>query len=48
LALIQLCYSPNAHIDVLEQAIWALGNIAGGSVKMRDLILSHQPVKIIS
>ena len=27
--------------DVREQAVWALGNIAGDSVKMRDEVLNH-------
>jgi importin subunit alpha-6/7 len=32
--------SPND--DVREQAVWALGNIAGDSPKWRDFVLSHQ------
>ncbi len=35
----QLLDSPND--DVREQAVWALGNIAGDSVKMRDEVLNH-------
>jgi len=34
---IQLLQSPNA--DVQEQAVWALGNIAGDSPNLRDLVL---------
>merc|ERR1719389_371305 len=34
---IQLLQSPNA--DVQEQAVWALGNIAGDSANLRDLVL---------
>jgi importin subunit alpha-1 len=36
---VQLLNSPND--DVREQAVWALGNIAGDSAKLRDLVLSH-------
>lgn len=32
--LIELLNSP--HIEVVEQAIWGLGNIAGDSTKIRD------------
>jgi importin subunit alpha-6/7 len=35
--LVQLLMSPND--DVREQAIWALGNIAGDSLPCRDLVL---------
>ena len=38
--LVQLLTSPND--DVREQAVWALGNIAGDSPECRDLVLSHQ------
>jgi hypothetical protein len=34
---IQLLQSPNA--DVQEQAVWAIGNIAGDSTNLRDLVL---------
>ena len=37
---VQLLKSPND--DVREQAVWALGNIAGDSPETRDLVLSHQ------
>lgn len=30
-----------AHADVREQAVWALGNIAGDSTRCRDLVLSY-------
>ena len=36
---VQLLSSPSE--DVREQAVWALGNIAGDSTKCRDLVLSH-------
>ena len=29
------------HPDVREQAVWALGNIAGDSTRCRDLVLSY-------
>jgi importin subunit alpha-1 len=29
------------HADVREQAVWALGNIAGDSTRCRDLVLSY-------
>jgi importin subunit alpha-1 len=31
----------SAHDDVREQAVWALGNIAGDSPAYRDFVLSH-------
>ena len=34
---VQLLQSPND--DVREQAVWALGNIAGDSPNFRDLVL---------
>ena len=36
---VQLLNSPND--DVREQAVWALGNIAGDSAKLRDDVLTH-------
>ncbi|KAI3990226.1 hypothetical protein MKX01_029204 [Papaver californicum] len=30
--------------DVCEQAVWALGNVAGDSVSCRDFVLSHGPL----
>ena len=41
-ALIQLLSSP--HIEVVEQAIWGIGNIAGDSHKVRDLVLNEGAV----
>ena len=29
------------HLQVIEQAIWALGNIAGDHHKTRDMVISH-------
>eukprot|EP01116_Phalansterium_solitarium_P010374 TRINITY_DN250_c0_g1_i1.p1 TRINITY_DN250_c0_g1~~TRINITY_DN250_c0_g1_i1.p1 ORF type:complete len:525 (+),score=158.08 TRINITY_DN250_c0_g1_i1:155-1729(+) len=37
---VQLLSSPND--DVREQAVWALGNIAGDSPQCRDFVLTHQ------
>jgi HEAT repeat protein len=36
---VQLLHSPID--DVREQAVWALGNIAGDSPRCRDLVLGH-------
>ena len=36
---IRMLHSPNT--DVKEQAVWALGNIAGDSPQLRDLCLEH-------
>lgn len=36
---VKLIVHPN--LDVREQALWALGNIAGDSPRCRDLVLSH-------
>lgn len=36
---VQLLHSPID--DVREQAVWALGNIAGDSPRCRDLVLQH-------
>jgi len=40
---VQLLSSPND--DVREQAVWALGNIAGDSPQCRDLVLSHRSLE---
>lgn len=44
--LIQLLGLP--HIEVVEQAIWALGNIAGDSPKIRDLVIAAGAVGPVS
>ena len=36
------------HIEVVEQAIWALGNIAGDSYKVRDLVIAAGAVEPIA
>jgi hypothetical protein len=28
------------HVEVVEQAIWGLGNIAGDSHKVRDMVIN--------
>jgi len=40
---VQLLRSPNE--DVKEQAVWALGNIAGDSPEYRDLVLRNQALE---
>lgn len=40
--LVALLSSPYAH--VAEQAVWALGNIAGDGASTRDLVLSYSTV----
>ena len=42
----QLLNSP--HIEVVEQAIWGLGNIAGDSHKIRDLVLEEGAIRPIA
>lgn len=37
--LVKLVDSPNS--DLQEQAVWALGNIAGDSSKLRDMVLRN-------
>ena len=44
--LVELLNSP--HIEVVEQAIWGLGNIAGDSAKVRDIVISAGAVNPIS
>jgi HEAT repeat protein len=44
--LIQLLYSP--HEKVLEQAAWALGNIAGENPACRDILLASGALHILS
>jgi hypothetical protein len=36
------------HVDVIEQAIWGLGNIAGDSSKIRDLVIKEGAIEPIS
>uniref|UniRef100_A0A6S9SZD4 Importin subunit alpha n=1 Tax=Chrysotila carterae TaxID=13221 RepID=A0A6S9SZD4_CHRCT len=42
---VQLLAHPST--DVREQAMWALGNIAGDSCRCRDLVLSYSALKIL-
>ena len=35
----------SSHKDVQEQAIWALGNLAGDSPEFRDFVLTHETVE---
>uniref|UniRef100_A0A3Q3VX72 Importin subunit alpha n=1 Tax=Mola mola TaxID=94237 RepID=A0A3Q3VX72_MOLML len=44
-ALISLVSSPHLHIS--EQAIWALGNIAGDGPRYRDLVIKHGSIQPI-
>jgi importin subunit alpha-6/7 len=44
--LVDLLNSP--HIEVVEQAIWGLGNIAGDSCKVRDMVISAGAVMPVS
>jgi len=36
------------HVEVVEQAIWGLGNIAGDSHKVRDLVINAGAIKPIA
>ncbi len=36
------------HIEVVDQAIWALGNFAGDNHKVRDLLLNEGVVLLIT
>ncbi len=44
--MVQLLSSKN--IDVIEQAIWGLGNIAGENHKIRDVVITAQAVEPIA
>jgi hypothetical protein len=44
--LAELLNSP--HLEVVEQAIWALGNIAGDSNKVRDLVINAGVIEPIA
>lgn len=44
--LVELLNSP--HVEVVEQAIWGLGNIAGDSYKVRDLVINAGAVTPIA
>ena len=43
--LVQLLSS--ANIDVAEQAVWAVGNIAGDHPKMRDRVLAQNALPLL-
>jgi hypothetical protein len=45
-ALVELLKSP--HIEVIEQSIWGLGNIAGDSHKIRDLVIMEGAIQPIA
>lgn len=45
-ALVELLKSP--HVEVIEQAIWGLGNIAGDSSKIRDLVIAEGAIEPIA
>lgn len=38
----------SSDVRVMEQAVWALGNIAGDGPKLRDLVLCHGIVPILN
>ena len=38
----------STHIEVIEQAIWGLGNIAGDSAKVRDMVIAAGAVDPIA
>ena len=44
--LVTLLRSP--HIEVVEQAIWGLGNMAGDSHKVRDLVIHEGAIPLIA
>lgn len=44
--LVELLNSP--HIEVVEQVIWGLGNIAGDGAKIRDLVIGAGAINPIS
>lgn len=44
--LVALLKSP--HIEVVEQAIWGLGNMAGDSHKVRDLVIQEGAIPLIA
>ncbi len=43
---VRLLKSP--HIEIIEQVIWGLGNIAGDSTDHRDLVIDSGAVSLIS
>ncbi|CDW72241.1 importin subunit alpha-1-like [Stylonychia lemnae] len=44
--LVELLNSP--HLEVVEQAIWGLGNIAGDGAKIRDMVIAAGAINPIS
>ena len=44
--LIKLLKSP--HIEVIEQAIWGIGNIAGDGPRIRDIVIAAGAVEPIA
>jgi importin subunit alpha-6/7 len=44
--LVELLNSP--HLEVVEQVIWGLGNIAGDGAKVRDLVINAGAIIPIS
>jgi Armadillo/beta-catenin-like repeat len=45
-AFVQLLASP--HVEVIEQSIWGLGNLAGDGPKIRDLVIGAGAVEPIA
>jgi importin subunit alpha-1 len=38
----------STQLEVIEQAIWGLGNIAGENHKIRDMVIAARPVEPIA
>lgn len=45
-AFVKLLKSP--HVEVVEQAIWGIGNIAGDGPRIRDIVIAAGAVEPIS
>ena len=42
-----ICLLDHREVQVRDQAIWCLGNIAGEGPEQRDLILKEQPINLL-
>jgi hypothetical protein len=45
-AFVKLLKSP--HVEVVEQAIWGIGNIAGDGPRIRDIVIAAGAVEPIA